>query len=120
MTVSASTNLEAVGAPTELKNARAIPAIGWQEDIGTIKQRAKLLAKFMKDHEWLSSTHVTDFYIKDLWHKMPSDVSTHSGCLATIMHARFLLTYYHRFPSLCYCCCLSLVREFVHNQTVQY
>jgi hypothetical protein len=56
--------------------------IPWQENTDLIKAKARALADFMDDHYWLSSTHVTDFFTRDLWQKVPVEVSTQHFALA--------------------------------------
>lgn len=56
--------------------------IGWQEDAGVLRARARAITLFLKQHEWLTSTHVTDFYTESLWERLPHEVLICVCCLA--------------------------------------
>jgi hypothetical protein len=66
--------------------------ISWQENIDLVKAKAKALADFMDQHYWLSSTHVTDFFTRDLWQKMPVEVSNFALAPGFFVHALLSIT----------------------------
>jgi len=46
---------------------------GWQASDKDIQTRAAGLSRLIAEHRWLAVSHVTDFFVRDLWSKVPPE-----------------------------------------------